>query len=169
MLSATLRAIRTGTVDRKAVLYIDDAHFCSASVLRQLKTFFEEKIGRFRLLAIVLVGLQTLKAKLATFPEIGNRIRLVEVPPVPVREYLDHKFRRVGARLDQVFAPDGIDAFLDRFRAPKRPALGYPLIVNANCIRAMVKLYENGGQAGEKITREIVDALPGEQPARRAS
>ena len=168
-LSAALRAVRSGAIDRKAVLYIDDAHFCNASVLRQLKTFFEEKIGRFRLLTIVLVGLPTMKNKLAEFPEIGNRIRLVEVPPVSVKEYLDFKLKRVGSSIDKIFTADGLDAFLDRFRAPKRPALAHPLIINATCIRAMVKLSDNGGGVGERITREIVDQLPGQAPARRVA
>ncbi len=160
-LSNALRGIRTGTVDKKAVLYIDDAHFCNARVLRQLKTFFEEKIGRFRLLAIILVGLPELKHKLASFPEIGNRIRLVEVPQVPVREYLEFKLRRVGSSIDKLFDTQGWEAFQDRFRAPRRPAMGYPLIINASCIQAMVKLAQNGAQPGERITREIVDMLPG--------
>ncbi len=168
-LSQALRNIRSGQGDRKAVLYIDDAHFCSPSVLRQLKTFFEEKIGRFRLLAIVLVGLPTLKTKLTEFPEVGNRIRLVEVPPVPVDEYLQFKLQRAGSSLDKMFDRDGLAAFLDRFRAPRRPALGRPLVINAMCIRAMVRLYNNGAQPGERITREIVDTLPGEAPARRAA
>ncbi len=166
-LSAALRAIRTSSVDRKAVLYIDDAHFCNASVLRQLKTFFEEKIGRFRLLAIVLVGLPELKHKLAAFPEVGNRVRLVEVPQVPVTDYLAFKLRRVGSSTDKLFEPSGWEAFSDRFRAPRRPALGYPLLINAACIQAMCKLYQNGAQPGERITREIVDMLPGGPAIRR--
>jgi type II secretory pathway predicted ATPase ExeA len=169
LLSAALRAVRSGTVDRKAVLYIDDAHFCNASVLRQLKTFFEEKIGRYRLLSIVLVGLPTLKTKLAEFPEIGNRIRLCEVPAVPVKEYLEFKLRRVGSSLDKLFDASGLQAFLDRFAVPKRAAAGYPLLINATCIRAMVRLHDNGAQPGEKISREIVDSLPGAAPARRVA
>ena len=163
-LSRALRDLRTGTEDRKAVLLIDDAHFCNTAVLRQLKTFFEEKMARFRLLAIVLVGLPEMKTKLARFPEIGNRIRIVEVPPAPVREYLQFKFERVGASLGQVFDEGGLKAFLGRFQASKRrPALGRPLVINATCIRAMVRLHQNGAVAGEKITAEIVDSLPGGQ------
>jgi type II secretory pathway predicted ATPase ExeA len=166
-LSAALRAIRSGAVDRKAILYIDDAHFCNASVLRQLKTFYEEKIGRYRLLAIILVGLPTLKEKLAAFPEIGNRIRLVEVPPVPVQEYLGFKLKRVGSGLDRLFDGGGLEAFVERFKAGRRQALGYPLIINATCIRAMVKLHENGAQPGERISRAIIDAMPGAGAAAR--
>ncbi len=161
MLSAALRSIRASGIDKKAVLYIDDAHFCSSSVLRQLKTFFEEKIGRYRLLTIILVGLPILKEKLALFPEIGNRIRICSVPPVPVKEYLDFKLKRAGTSIDKLFDAAGLEAFLDRFRAPRRPALGQPLIINAFCIRAMCQLYNSGAQRGERITKEIVDQLPG--------
>lgn len=168
-LSMALRAIRSGTMDRKAVLFLDDAHFCGSSVLKQLKTFFEEKIGRYRLLAIVMIGLPELKAKLAAFPEIGNRIRLVEVPPVPVKEYLEFKLRRAGSSIDKLFDASGFDAFCDRFRAPRRPPLGRPLIINAACIRAMVMLHQNGAQPGERITRDIIDQLPGAAPARRVA
>lgn len=168
-LSQLLRGIREGAADRKAVLYIDDAHFITQSVLRQLKTFFEEKIGRFRLLAIILVGLPMLKNKLTEFPEIGNRIRLVEVPPVPVKEYLEFKLCRVGSVIDRVFTEDGLQAFLDRFRNSRRPPLGRPLVINAMCIRAMVRLVNNGAAAGERITREIVDQVPGEGSGRIAA
>jgi type II secretory pathway predicted ATPase ExeA len=168
-LSQALRQIRTAEIDKKVVLYIDDAHFCGANVLRQLKTFFEEKIGRYRLLAIILVGLPELKNKLAAFPEIGNRIRLVEVPPVPVQEYIAFKLKRVGSSVEKLFDGAGFDAFVDRFRQPRRPAMGHPLLINAACIQAMVKLHQNGGQPGERITREIIDLLPGGATARRAA
>jgi type II secretory pathway predicted ATPase ExeA len=162
MLSRALQAVRMGGQDRKAVLYIDDAHFATASVLRQLKTFYEEKVGRWRLLAIVLIGLPTLVDKLANFPEVGNRVRIVDVPGVPVREYLEFKFRRVGAPLNQVFSEDGFDAFADRFRLAKgRPAIGQPLIINATAIRAMVALQRSGAQQPERITRQLIDTLPG--------
>jgi type II secretory pathway predicted ATPase ExeA len=83
-LASALVSAAMGTQPKKVILYIDDAHFCSGSVIRQIKTFFEQKIGRYRLLSIVLVGLPELEISLAKFPEVGNRIRLVKVPPVPV-------------------------------------------------------------------------------------
>lgn len=168
-LSRALRELKLGAEDKKAVLYIDDAHFCNRSTLRQLKTFYEEKVGRYRLLAIILVGLPELKQKLAAFPEIGNRVHLVEVPPVPVKDYLEFKLRRVGAGLMQLFTTGGLEAFLDRFRGPRRGAFGYPLVINATCIRAMVKLYECDSTPGARIGREVVDALPGAVVRRRAA
>jgi type II secretory pathway predicted ATPase ExeA len=161
-LSRALRALRSGSIDKRAILYIDDAHFCNQAVLRQLKTFFEEKIGRYRLLAIILVGLPCLKEKLSLFPEIGNRIRVVDLKPTPVQPYLDFKLKRIGGGIDKLFAADGLEAFLDRFRVTRRAqAMGWPLIVNTAVIRAMVLRYESSGGPGERITREIIDRLPG--------
>lgn len=169
-LSRALREARSGTMDRKVVLMIDDAHFCTTSVLRQMKTFYEEKVGRYRLLAIILVGLPELRTKLAQFAEIGNRIRLIEISPVPVADYLKWKLGRAGSSVEKLFDEDGFKAFVERFpRAGRGPNLGRPLIVNATCIRAMVKLYENGAQPGERITRAIVDSLPGTHSARRVA
>lgn len=168
-LSVALRGIRSGPNDRRVVLLIDDAHFCNASVLRQLKTFYEEKIGRYRLLTIILVGLPHLKQKLAEFAEIGNRIRLVELPPVPVKEYLEFKLRRVGSSIERLFDKDGFEAFCERFRQPRKQAMGRPLLINAACIRAMVMLHQNGAASGEKITRELIDQMPGATTARRVA
>jgi type II secretory pathway predicted ATPase ExeA len=168
-LSSALRALRTGSTERNAVLFIDDAHFCNPSVLRQLKTFYEEKIGRFRLMSIILVGLPQLKAKLSAFPEVGNRIRLVEVPPVPVKDYLTFKLKRVGSSIDKLFEQSGLEAFSARFRGVRGGAFGYPLLINALCIHAMVKCYKDGAQEGERITANTIDQLPGGSAIRRAA
>jgi type II secretory pathway predicted ATPase ExeA len=169
MLSRALRDARNGTTDRKVVLVIDDAHFCTTSVLRQLKTFYEEKVGRFRLMSIILIGLPALKEKLSLFEEIGNRIRLAEVPPVPVREYLQAKLARVNSSIEKIFEPDAFEAFCQRFKVDRKPPLGRPLIINAACIRAMVRTYENGAQPGERISRVIIDSLPGAPTLRRTA
>jgi len=155
--------------DRKVCLYIDDAHFCSANVLRQLKRYYEEKVGRFRLLAIVLVGLPQLKRKLSAFEEIGNRIRVLEVPPCPVDEYLEFKLGRVGSSPSKLFDEQGWAAFLGRFRARSRAkATARPLVINATCVKAMAALHRSGATEGERIGREIVDGLPGAAARRLA-
>ena len=141
-------------------------------MLRQLKTFFEEKVGRFRLMAIILeLGLPTLKEKLTQFAEIGNRIRLIEVPPVNVEEYLAFKLERAGSGVGRLFDDSGLAATSrDRFRAaPRRPPMGRPLVVNAMCIRAMCRLVANGPAKDERITREIIDQLPGEGSSRKVA
>lgn len=148
---------------RTPVLYIDDAHFSSTKVLRQLKTFYEEKAGRLRLMAIILVGLPELKNKLATFSEIGNRCRVLDIQPVPVADYLGHKLKRAGSSMDRLFDAGGRAALEERFRAERgtKLALGYPLAINTTVIRAMVTWVRSGAQMGERMTRELIDSLPG--------
>lgn len=144
----------------KPVLYIDDAHFASTRVLRQIKTFYESKVGRHRVLAIVLVGLEELKDKLAIFPEIGNRITLVEVQPVSVRDYLEFKLKRVGVAVSNIFDPAGLEALLDRFKpSPRAQPRGYPLEINNTVIVAMVKRFRTCAGPGEKVGRDVVDSL----------
>lgn len=170
LLSRLLRNVRSGEQDRRVVLMIDDAHFCTMQVLRQLKTFFEEKLGRYPVLGIVLIGLPTLKTKLGQFPEIGNRIRLVEMPLVKIEEYLEFKLSRVGSTVDRIFDEGGWAAFCERFKTgPRRPAMGRPLVINSMVIRAMVRLHANGAAPNERITREIIDSLPGEAAVRKAA
>ncbi len=154
------QALRSAS-KRKVVLLVDDAHFASTSVLRQLKTFYEEKVGRYRLLAILLVGIEALEPKLALFPEIGDRIRVEKVPAVPVKEYLAFKLQRAGSSIDKIFDQGGLDAFMSRYRQPRKAAVGRPLAINSDCIRAMAHLYQNGAQKGERITREVIDQIPG--------
>lgn len=171
LLSRSLKALRDSenTLTRRAILYIDDAHHCTASVLRTLKAFHEEKAGRHRLLAIVLVGTEELKSKLSRSPEIGNRARLLEMPPVLVRDYLDFKLGRVGSKLDKVFEPAALDAFLAMHRTrPGSPATGAPLSINNACIRVLLKMFSTlEVESGMRVPVEIVDKVFG-SPRRAA-
>lgn len=147
---------------RKVILWIDDAHFSNRSVLRQLKTFYEQKVGYKRLLSIVLVGLPELAQKLAMFPEIGNRTSVQEMPSVPVDQYLEFKLSRAGSAANRVFDPSGLVAFVNRFRrAEKGVVKGFPLDINAACIRAMTSAVRSGAAPGEKISARVIDNLPG--------
>lgn len=160
LLSRTLVALRHGADGgKRAILYIDDAHHCTATVLRTLKAFYEEKVGRHRLLAIVLVGTEELKRKLARSPELGNRARLLEVPPVMVREYLDFKLKRVGSALDKVFEPAALDAFIAMHRSrPGAAAVGYPLSINNALIRVLSRMFQTMEvEAGQRVPTAIVD------------
>lgn len=164
LLSRTLLALRMGHEGgRRVVLYIDDAHHCNAPVLRALKAFHEEKAGRHRLLAIVLVGTEELPKKLYRTPEIGHRTRMVEIPPVFVREYLDFKLKRVGSSVEQVFEPAAAEALFARFRRkPGAPALGYPLEINNVCSQVLAKMWATlDVQQGMKVPARVVDLFGG--------
>lgn len=164
LLSRSLQALRrNGTEERRVILYIDDAHHCTASVLRTLKAFYEEKAGRHRLLSIVLVGTEELKAKLSRSPELGNRARLLEVPPVLVKDYLGFKLSRVGSAPEKVFEPAALEAFLAAHRLrPGAPATAAPLSINNACIRVLVKMFATlDVDAGMRVPLEIVDKVFG--------
>lgn len=164
LLSRTLLALRMGHEGgRRVVLYIDDAHHCNAPVLRALKAFHEEKAGRHRLLAIVLVGTEELPKKLYRTPEIGHRTRMIEIPPVFVREYLDFKLKRVGSSIEQVFETAAAEALFARFRRkPGVPALGYPLEVNNVCSQVLMKMWATlDVQPGMRVPARVVDLAGG--------
>jgi type II secretory pathway predicted ATPase ExeA len=166
-LSRALIQQYNGTQQRRVVLLIDDAHYCQSGMLRQLKTFYEQKIGRTRLMSIILVGLPELRQKLQLFQEIGNRSYMAEIGPVPLRAYLDHKLSRVGADVSSLFDGPGFEAFAERFRGARRTALGHPQLINAQTIRAMAKLMESEPKPGEKISAAVIDRMPGAQAAIR--
>ncbi|MNV98986.1 hypothetical protein D3C71_1943000 [compost metagenome] len=79
-----------------------------------------------------------------------QRCELVTLPPLNnnVGAYLEHKFSRVGAKLDTVMTPDAIDAIRAVLRRDVTETLGgkrvtgeqslcYPLAVNNLLTRAM--------------------------------
>ncbi len=156
---------------RTVVLYIDDAHFVNRTLLRQIKTFYEYKVGHRRLLAIVMIGINELGEKLGRFREVGDRTRTLTMPLVPVEKYLEFKLNRVGSGLSKLFDTEGLKAFKERFQAAKgKHSVGRPLAINAACIRCMVALEENEAVAGERITRAIVDGVSaGQARARRVA
>lgn len=155
-----LHSLRTPGADQLAVLVIDDAHFANDDVLKSLKRFYEERVGRLRLLSIVLVGLPTLRQRLGQFVEVGFRSNVCSVPMVKVESYLQFKLSRIGARVDQLFDESGTAAFLDRFRETrKHAAMGYPLVINAAAKKCMSMLLENAAGAGERISAGIVDRV----------
>lgn len=160
LLSRSLVALRHGSEGgKRAILYIDDAHHCTASVLRTLKAFYEEKVGRHRLLAIILVGTEELKAKLSRSPELGHRARLLEIPPVQVRDYLEFKLKRVGSSLDKVFEPAALEAFVALHRPrPGAAAVGAPLSINNACIRVLGRMFATlAVEPGMRVPAAIVD------------
>ena len=166
-LSRALRSLQLGESKKKCILVIDDAHHCNRSVLRTLKTFYEEKVGRTHLMAIVLIGMPELLEKLALIPEIGRRTRIAEMKPVRAQEYIEFKFKRARCPIDRVFSADGMTAFLARYReTPKSQAVGYPLHIQECCIKAMCLRFATSAGPGETITAELMDRLPG-GPVRR--
>ena len=141
-------------VGNKHVLIIEEAHDLATPTLRSMKRFYEIEDGFKKLLSIILIGQTELARKLSEknpeVREVVQRCELVTLPPLnnSVGAYLEHKFSRVGAKLDTVMTPDAIDAIravlrrdvtetLGGKRVTNEQSLCYPLAVNNLLTRAM--------------------------------
>lgn len=138
----------------KHVLIIEEAHDLATPTLRSMKRFYEIEDGFKKLLSIILIGQTELARKLSEknpeVREVVQRCEMVSLPPLDnnVEAYLEHKFKRVGAQLGAVVAPDAIDAIRSVLRRDVTETLGgkrvtneqslcYPLAVNNLLTRAM--------------------------------
>ena len=136
--------------NKKVVLVIDEAHMLHQNTLRALKRFYEYELGFLRLLGIILIGQVELKVHLGDYSmrEVSNRCRLMELKKLTsgeVKGYLEHKFRRIRRKVEQVFSKDGLEAI-----ASKAP---YPLAVNNLAAKAMNEACELGE---DLVTKAIV-------------
>ncbi len=138
------------------VLIIEEAHDIPTECLKQLKRFWELEDGFKRLLSIVLVGQPELKQKLDErmnweAREVIRRCEVAELLPLGnnLKDYLQHKFKRIEVALDKVMAPDAFDAIyarLTRVRPGTREVASqlYPLVVNNLVTKAMNRAAELG-------------------------
>ena len=135
---------------RRHLLVIEEAHCLPVATLKHLKRFRELKDGLRCLLGIALVGQNELGTRLSSqnpeVREVAQRCEIVRVPPLDndLKDYLAHKLERVGAKFEDVFGEDAVDAMRARLtyipRGGKpRDALSmcHPLVVNNLASRAM--------------------------------
>lgn len=147
------------------VLMIEEAHDLNKYTLKYLKRFWELEDGFKKLLGIVLVGQPELANLLdeRRNPDIREVIRRIEqarLKPLNgnLEEYLALKFKRVGAKLDDIFEPDAYDAIrarLTRRREGTNEVVTqmYPLVVQNLIVKAMNQAVELGL---DKISGELV-------------
>jgi type II secretory pathway predicted ATPase ExeA len=151
----------------RSVLIIEEAHDLNVSTLKYLKRFYELEDGYRKLLGIILVGQVELRELLdegihVEMREVIRRIQVAEIKGLNgnIRDYLTLKFKRVGAKLDDVFTADAIQAISDRLtkldRQNRKLSHAYPLVVNNIAARAMNRAYDLGE---EKVTREVVEHI----------
>ena len=125
------------------VLIIEEAHALNLHTIRHLKRFHEQRLGFQRLLAIVLVGQQELRQKMAdnlpTVREMVQRCEVVAVEPMrDVQGYVSHRLQAVGLDFDKIFAPDAMDAVHELMeQAGDGSGLLYPLAIGNVLIRAI--------------------------------
>lgn len=142
--------INSQTAGYSNLLILEEAHKIPKATLRHLKPFMEMKSGLRRLLGVVLIAqpelLNVLSDKAADVREIVQRLEVREMRPLDddLPAYIAHKFGRVGAKVENVFAEDAIDAIRARLvRIPRggsmqqAQSLCYPLVVNNLIVRAM--------------------------------
>lgn len=143
-----LTASRRG--GHRHLLIIEEAHCLPIATLKHLKRFTELKDGMQRLLGVALIGQPELRDRLsgqnAEVREVAQRCELVTLDPLDaeLEGYLQHKFARVGLKLDDVFEPDVYDAIRARLiyvprggRATDTRSICYPLVVNNLVCRAL--------------------------------
>lgn len=136
-----------------AVLILEEAHAMPKTTLRQLKRFYELVQGYRKLLGIILIGQLELLDRLGDtdIREVAKRCRKIVLKGLPdnggIRAYLQYKFSRVGAKVDDVFENDAWST-LGRFRWSQNP-----LDLNNYTVRLM----NQAAEAGEKkISRDLV-------------
>ncbi|MBI2278177.1 MAG: ExeA family protein [Dechloromonas sp.] len=144
---------RSARAGFKHVLMIEEAHDLSIDTLKYLKRFneIEGDDGFSKVLSIVLIAQPELRLKLDAnrYPEARefiNRCEVATLDPLlnaaQVGAYLKHKFGRVSASIDSIFAEDAFEAIRARWTridpASRQVKSNlYPLIVNNTATRAM--------------------------------
>lgn len=136
----------------KFALVIEEAHDLPDKVLKYLKRIWEWDNGFRKLMGIILIGQNELKANLhetqLQVREFSRRCHQVELYPLAdsMGEYLSHKFARAGQSIDKVITPEAIQNLRSKLmgKASYGIARGtdfvdhsYPLTVNAWVSNAM--------------------------------
>ncbi len=151
---------------RRHLLLIEEAHCLPLATLKQLKRFLELKDGMQRLVGVALIGQPELRDRLgsqnAEVREVMQRCEIVELQPLDadLEGYLKHKFARFDLKVDDVMAPDAVDAIRARLTFTPRGGKGvglrsmcYPLVVNNLVCRAMNAATKAGW---DKVDAQVV-------------
>lgn len=151
----------------KHVLIIEEAHNLTKVALKYLKQFHEMEDGFKKLMSVVLIGQTELRDLLdeRQYPELREVIRRIQVAEIKglngnLRDYLDFKFKRIGADIKAIFTDKFFEALGQRLAATdnrnRKISNAYPGLVNTYVTRAMNLAYEMGE---EKVTDDVVMAI----------
>jgi len=151
----------------RAVLIIEEAHDLHTSTLKYLKRFYELEDGYRKLLGIILVG-QTEMFGLFNeqahieMREVIRRIQTAEIKGLNgnIKDYLTLKFKRINAKVSDIFAEDAFAALSLRLKTQDRQnrtiSHAYPQDVNNYAARAMNWAYEKGEP---KVNEAVIMAI----------
>ncbi|NLT22576.1 MAG: AAA family ATPase [Syntrophorhabdus sp.] len=147
------------------VIIVEEAHDLGFKVLKLLKRFYEFEDGYTKLLGIILVGQPELKDKLdeGEHPDMREVIRRIQIAEIRglngnIKDYMTLKFKRVGAKVDDIFTDEAIASLSKRLtdrdgRTGKTISHAYPGLVNNYAAKAMNLACQMGC---EKVTEEVV-------------
>jgi type II secretory pathway predicted ATPase ExeA len=151
----------------RSVLIVEEAHDLHMNTLKYLKRFYELEDGFRKLLGIILIGQVELKNLFneGTHIEMREVIRRIQTAEIRglngnIKHYLSLKFKRVGAKAEDIFSDDALETLSKRLTTSDKHnkiiSHAYPLIVNNYAARAMNMAYEMGY---EKVTEEVIEAI----------
>ncbi|MFB3926395.1 MAG: ExeA family protein [Syntrophales bacterium] len=146
-------------------IIIEEAHDLNYKVLKLLKRFYEMEDGYTKLLGIILIGQPELKDKLdedvhQDMREVIRRIQIAEIRGLNgnIKDYMALKFKRVGAKIDDIFTDEAIAALSKRLtdrdgRTGKTISRAWPGLVNNYAAKAMNLACQMGC---DKVTEDVV-------------
>ena len=151
----------------RSVLIVEEAHDLHTNTLKYLKRFYELEDGYRKLLGIILVGQVELKNLFneTTHIEMREVIRRIQTAEIRglngnVKDYLTLKFKRIGAKIDDIVEDGAFKALSQRLTTMDRQnrtiSHAYPLIINNYVARAMNMAYEMGEP---KVTEAVIMAI----------
>jgi len=151
----------------KHVLIIEEAHNLTCVALKYLKQFYELEDGFKKLLGIILVGQTELKEMLdetkhLDMREVIRRVQIAEIHGLNdnLRGYLEFKFKRIGGKVESIFAEDVYEALSRRLtvedQKKRKISHTYPNLVNTYVVRAMNLAFEMGETM---VTAEVIGAI----------
>lgn len=151
----------------RCCLVIEEAHNLTVAAFKTLKQLWELEDGYNKLLSIVLIGQTELADKLDErhHPEMREIIRRIQIAHIQglngnMRDYLLHKFKRVGARIEDIFTDEAVETLSRRLTSKdergKTVSYAYPLTVNLYAVRAINHACEMGMA---QVTAEVVEAI----------
>ncbi len=151
----------------RSCLMIEEAHDLNINTLKYLKRFYEMEDGYRKLLGIILIGQTELKhsfneAQHVDLREVIRRVQIAEIAGLNghIKEYLNLKFKRVGAEMDKIFDAGAVTALAKRLttsdRQNKKISHAYPLLVNNYAAKAMNMACEMGET---RVTEDVVMAI----------
>ncbi len=149
------------------VIIIEEAQNLTKVAFKYLKQIYEFEDGFKKLLSIILIGQPELYEYFderlhPDLREVTQRAQVAEIQGLGdnMPAYLKFKFERIGAKIDDIFTPDAIEALSRRLASNdgqgRTISIAYPGLVNLYAVKAINKAY---ALKEAMVTAEVVEAI----------